>query len=217
MPRFSPAKRSWLDPGGLSKYTFSTMLRAWVVALVILAAPLLYFVKARIPLPLTSGPRRFDFAFVGTSTFWILQAGNIAESLGFFMPNIYLPSYARTLGLSSLAGTVTVALFNTSSVFRAILLGALVDRFHVTSVIKNWSCSFSLPSMGSRSFPPSPLHIQPYLRSIRRRFLVNLAGYHSRIQGDRSGCGDRFGIWNARCGKRRWQYFFWTAQRGTVD
>ena len=121
---------------GLNKYGFPIMLRAWALVLAILAGPLLYFVKARVPVTRTSSyQRRMSFGFLKRSTFWILQTGNIFESLGFFMPNIYLPTYARSLGLSTLEGTFTVVLFNTTSVFGAILMGSLTDRFHVTSVI----------------------------------------------------------------------------------
>ena len=120
---------------GLNKYSFSTMLRAWSIVLVVLSGPLLYYVKPRIPVSLSSHPRRLSFAFLKTSTFWILQTGNILESLGFFVPNIYLPTYARTLGLSSVAGTVTVSLFNTTSVFGQVILGSLIDRLHVTTVV----------------------------------------------------------------------------------
>ena len=111
------------------------MLRTWAIVLVVLSGPLLYFVKPRVPLPATLRPRRLNFAFIRTSTFWILQGGNIAQSLGFFLPNIYLPSYARTLGLSSVAGAVTLALYNATSVFGQVILGALIDRLHVTTVI----------------------------------------------------------------------------------
>jgi len=120
---------------GLYKYSSSTMLRVWAIVLVLLSGPLLYFVKPRLPVSATTYPRRLNFAFLNTSTFWVLQIGNILESLGFFIPNIYLPTYARSLGLSSVAGTVTVSLFNTKSVFGQVILGSLIDRLHVTTVI----------------------------------------------------------------------------------
>ena len=120
---------------GLNRYSSSTMLRAWAVVLVILAGPLLFYIKPRIPVSPTAHRRPLSFKFLKTSTFWVLQIGNTLEGLGFFMPNIYLPSYARTLGLSSVAGTVTVSLFNTMSVFGQVILGTLTDRLHVTTVI----------------------------------------------------------------------------------
>ena len=111
------------------------MLRCWAVVLALLTIPLLYFVKPRIPVTrAASHSRRVSFSFLQMPAFWVLQAGNIAQGLGFFMPNIYLPSYASTLGLSTTEGAVTVALFNVASVFGAVIVGSLTDRLHVTSV-----------------------------------------------------------------------------------
>ena len=120
---------------GLGKYGHSTMLRTWAITVVILSARLLYYVRPRIPHSVSSRPRRLDMSFVRTSTFWTLQAGNIMESLGFFIPNIWLPTYARSIGLSSLAETMTVILFNTTSILSQVLLKTLIDRLHVTDVI----------------------------------------------------------------------------------
>ena len=120
---------------GLSRYGFRTMLRAWAITLVLLSGPLLLFVKPRVPLALSSHTRRFDLRFLTTSTFWILEAGNIFQGLGFFIPSIYLPTYAQSLGLSALASTLTVSLSNTTSVVGAVILGALIDHLHVTTVI----------------------------------------------------------------------------------
>lgn len=121
---------------GLNQFSFSTMLRAWAVVLVVLSGPLLYYVKPRIPPSrAASHPRGLSLSFLKGSTFWILQIGNILESLGFFIPNIWLPSYARTIGLSSVSGTITLSLFNAMSVFGTVILGTLTDRLHVTTVI----------------------------------------------------------------------------------
>lgn len=51
------------------------------------------------------------------------------------MPSIYLPTYARSLGLSSAATAATVAVQNGAAVFGCIFIGMLVDRFHVATVL----------------------------------------------------------------------------------
>jgi MFS family permease len=124
---------------GLEKYGFRTMLRSWAVTLIILASPLIYYVKPRIP-PSKRGagsstPKKVSWAFLKTPTFWLLQGGNILEGLGFFIPTIYLPSYARSLNLPSTTGSLTLALFNTTSVLGQVGFGILIDRLHVTTVI----------------------------------------------------------------------------------
>ena len=120
---------------GLEKYSFRIMLRVWAIVLVVVVAPFLYFVKPRLPLSSTSRNRRFDLHFLGTSTFLLLQGGNILEGLGYFIPSIYLPTYAESLGFSSISSTLIISLANSASIFGAILLGGLSDRLHVTTVI----------------------------------------------------------------------------------
>ena len=110
------------------------MLRAWAITLVLLSGPLLFFVKPRIPVTHVTQPRPFSFRFLNTSTFWINQTANIFQGLGFFIPNIYLPTYAQSLGLSNVSAALTVSLVNTTSVFGAVLLGGLIDKLHVTTV-----------------------------------------------------------------------------------
>ena len=120
---------------GLNKYGSSTMLRAWAVVLLVLAGPLLIFVKGRIPVSRTSHPRQLNYRFLATSKFWILVSGVVFEGLGFFIPGLYLPTYAQALGMSSVDGALTVVLFNVASVFGAVIFGSLTDYVHVTSAI----------------------------------------------------------------------------------
>ncbi|KAI9729229.1 MAG: hypothetical protein M1834_007021 [Cirrosporium novae-zelandiae] len=128
-----PFIMSW----GLSKYGFRTMLRAWAVVLIVLSSPLIYYVKPRIPTShrTTTTRRPTSFQFLLSPTFWLLEAGNIVEGLGFFIPSFYLPSYGQGLGLPNLSGSLIIALINLSSIFGQIGFGALTDRLHVTTVI----------------------------------------------------------------------------------
>jgi MFS family permease len=119
----------------LNKYGFRTTLRAWSVILFVCTAPLLYFVKPRLPQSQTSRIRPFDFSFLLTTTFLIYELGNIIEALGFFLPGIYLPTYARSLGADSLASSLTVVAVNLSSVFGCVIMGSIVDKYHSTTCI----------------------------------------------------------------------------------
>ena len=120
---------------GLARWGSSTMLRAWAIVLVSLLFPILCFVKPRLPISGTSGPRRLDLTFLQSPTFWVLAAGNIAEGLGFFIPSVYLPTYVSALGFDSVVGTTSVALINAASVAGSILVGSLIDRMNVVNVI----------------------------------------------------------------------------------
>jgi MFS family permease len=100
-----------------------------------MAGPFVYFVKPCLPVLPSSGPRCVSFAFLRTPVFWLLQAGNIIESLGFFILTIYLPTYARSLGFPNVIGTIVVSLLNSTSLIGAVTIGFLVDRLDVTTVI----------------------------------------------------------------------------------
>ena len=55
--------------------------------------------------------------------------------MGYFIPSLYLPTFASSLGLSRSVGTLLVALLNAAGVVATVLMGMLCDRFHVTTVI----------------------------------------------------------------------------------
>ncbi|KAJ5232593.1 hypothetical protein N7468_005549 [Penicillium chermesinum] len=120
----------------LDKYGFRTALRAFAIALFLFTAPLVYFVKPRGPVTHSRpSPAPPNLRFLFTSTFALFQVCNIVEALGFFLPSLYLPTYAEMLGASSSLQALTVILFNVASVGGCVLMGAIVDKFHVTTCI----------------------------------------------------------------------------------
>jgi MFS family permease len=90
-------------------------------------------VKPRLPIAQSSRLRPFDLRFLKSSTFLVYQACNVIQALGFFLPTIYLPSYARSLGASNLTSSLTVILFNLASVFGCIIMGHMTDRYDATT------------------------------------------------------------------------------------
>ncbi|KAF2262877.1 MFS general substrate transporter [Lojkania enalia] len=145
----------------LNNHGFRTTLRIWSIILFLLTAPLLYFLKPRLPIPQSqsSFTRRFDLSFLKDRTFLILQAGNVLEGLGYFVPSIYLPTIATRLGASSSVSSLTVILLNIASVFGCVAMGSIIDRWHVTtcilvstigstgSIFLVWGLSTSLPPL----------------------------------------------------------------------
>ncbi|KAJ5780316.1 Major facilitator superfamily domain general substrate transporter [Penicillium paradoxum] len=120
----------------LNKYGSSTTLRAWTVTTLLTTLAALPYMKPRIPVSSSAAARRLDLSFLKQATFWMLQAGNIIQSFGYFLPTTFLPSYStHTIGLSQNTGTMLVSLFNATSVFGGIALGTLCDRFSVTNIM----------------------------------------------------------------------------------
>ncbi|KAE8390741.1 major facilitator superfamily domain-containing protein [Aspergillus alliaceus] len=118
----------------LDNYGWQTTLRICSVAIFTLAAPFMLFHKPRIPRR-TINFAQLDLSFHRNRTYLIYQAGNIIQSVGFFLPQIFLPSYAELLGAKGLQASSTITVFNISNMFGCIFIGYLADRCHVTKCI----------------------------------------------------------------------------------
>lgn len=119
----------------LARFGFETTLRVVSVIMFVLAAPFLYFHRPRIPVSKSVSYGRFNFHFLYNKTFLFYQFSNIMEALGFFLPGIFLPSYARSIGASDFVSSLTVTLLNLASVFGSVTMGHLADRYHAITCI----------------------------------------------------------------------------------
>lgn len=120
-----------------SSLTFSLHKTLRIVALIIvvLMSPAILFTKARLP---TSGPQTtpiLNLSFTKTMFFWTIQISNIIQALGYFLPINYLPSIAESIGLRGSVGSMTILCVNGAAIFGCVGVGALVDKFDVTSVL----------------------------------------------------------------------------------
>ncbi|GFF23411.1 MFS monocarboxylate transporter, putative [Aspergillus udagawae] len=118
----------------LNRYGWQTTLRACSIALFLLAAPFMTFHKPRIPIR-HSHLRQLSLRFLWDKVYLIYQLGNTMQAIGFWIPSIFLTSYARTLGASDFLASLTVTLFNLMTVFGCIFTGYFADRHHVTKCI----------------------------------------------------------------------------------
>lgn len=120
----------------LSALGFRNTLRLWAGFLLVITAPLSFLIKPRLPPSATSHVRLFNLWFLVTPAFLVYQTANIVEAMGFFLPGIYLPTYARsTLGVPSFSAASTILLVNVASVIGCVAMGWFIDRFHVTTCI----------------------------------------------------------------------------------
>ncbi|KAH8801393.1 putative MFS monocarboxylate transporter [Xylogone sp. PMI_703] len=127
-----PFVMEWL----LSNWGFRVTLRVWAIVSVVFTAPVFFFLKTRIPGSYASRlPSRSEFKFLQSPVFWLLFIGNVVQSLGYFMPTLYLPSFAVSQGWSRLIGTIALALCSAASIVGATIVGWMVDRYDVTVVL----------------------------------------------------------------------------------
>lgn len=127
-----PLVTEWI----LSRWSFRTAMRAWSIISFLLISASLVFLKPRTnKRSTTQVSRGLDVRFFKSPAFWILQVGNIFQGLGYFMPILYMPSFAADRGWPTLTGTIAVMLCNVSIVVGATSIGWIVDRYHVTTAI----------------------------------------------------------------------------------
>ncbi|EHK17349.1 uncharacterized protein TRIVIDRAFT_195286 [Trichoderma virens Gv29-8] len=120
----------------LNKYGFRTTLRIWALAVFILSAPLVWFIKPRLPFSATAHYRPFNLKFLVNRVFGLYQLTNIVQGVGYFLPGIYLPTYARVyLGAGDFPSALTLLVLNVGSVIGCVAMGTLTDRLHVTTCL----------------------------------------------------------------------------------
>ncbi|KAG5971930.1 hypothetical protein E4U55_001003 [Claviceps digitariae] len=119
----------------LHRYGFRAALRIWAVALLLMTMPLAFFIKPRLTQGANTHVKPFRLGFALTRTFILHQMENIVQGLGFFLPSIYLPMYARSLGASSFASALTLLLVNVATGFGCAAMGSLTDHLHVTTCL----------------------------------------------------------------------------------
>lgn len=120
----------------LGKYGFRITLRGFAVVLFILTGPLVYFVKPRVPIPASRpSPPPPSLRFLFTPAYALFGLCSTIQALGFFLPSIYLPTYAGITGASASLQALSLILFNSASVVGCVLMGAIVDKFDVTFCI----------------------------------------------------------------------------------
>lgn len=142
----------------LDKYGFETALRIWAGILFAATAPVAYLIRPRLPYAGAVHVRAFDLSYFTSRAFNLHQLANFVQSLGYFLPSFFLPSYARSIyGASGFMSTLTVLLVNISATAGCIIMGPMTDKLEVTKcivissvgatigVLLIWGFSTSLP------------------------------------------------------------------------
>ncbi|KAF5383416.1 hypothetical protein D9757_006144 [Collybiopsis confluens] len=133
------------------------------ISLAILILPCLIFLKPRLPVPKKVSIPKLNMQFMRSRAFWILFIGNLLQGLGNFIPYLYLPTFASSLGLRTVYGTMGVALLNGASIIGMILIGWMSDyNLRVSMILSSigsslavfllWGLSPTVPSYAIFSF-----------------------------------------------------------------
>lgn len=112
----------------LTKYGYSTTLRASAVAMVVLTGPLLPALKGRLPPAEQSAIARTNWSFLKKPLFWVYCGSTLTQGLGFFFPSVYLPSYATAIGLKPSKGALILATMSIAQVLGQFAFGYMSDK-----------------------------------------------------------------------------------------
>ena len=97
----------------LKNFSYKTAVLSLAIGYGTFGAVALYFIRERIPVPKYrhEGRRyRMPTSFLRKQTFYAFCGCILLTSFGNFLPAVYLPSYARDIGLSDDKGTLLVAM-----------------------------------------------------------------------------------------------------------
>ncbi|CAG8207252.1 unnamed protein product [Penicillium salamii] len=122
----------------LSRFSFKVTMWAWSVGMIILVCPFLPFVKPRTPIGVDVAPRpqNLSFKFLRSPAFIVFQLGSVLQSIGYFAPSLYLPTYSRTVvGASDVGITAPLTSLNAGTVIGFVLVGYWTDHWHAANVI----------------------------------------------------------------------------------
>ncbi|KAJ0357539.1 hypothetical protein COL154_010021 [Colletotrichum chrysophilum] len=119
-----PFLLEWL----LAKYGYQTTLRAMAVVQFATIFPVIPLLKGRLPVSRQGTLRKDDFTFFKKPLFYCFALVNLLEALGYYIPSLYLPTYATSLGLSGTTGALILAANNLAMIFGQLALGYVSDR-----------------------------------------------------------------------------------------
>ncbi|PMD60380.1 MFS general substrate transporter [Hyaloscypha bicolor E] len=118
----------------LHSYGYATTVRAFAIGIFILVGPMLPLLKPRLlPLVHTNTPSEttLDTTVFTNPLFYSASLSNIFQGLAFFLPFVYLPSYAHDIGLNNAQSTLALSFLNTSQIIGQIGIGYLSDHHSI--------------------------------------------------------------------------------------
>ena len=116
----------------LTRYGYRTTLRAFAVGIFALSGPAIVQLRGRDRgWVVRSGFEVNTPAYFHSSHFYLLALSNLFQGFAFYLPLIYLPSYATDMGYSPKKGALLLALANAAQVVGQIVFGQLSDKINV--------------------------------------------------------------------------------------
>ncbi|KAK7047429.1 hypothetical protein VNI00_006660 [Paramarasmius palmivorus] len=122
-------------PTLISSQGISKALRYMSIGLVVSIAPMLPLVRGRLPeirSPRARAPARMmlgEKAWLTNMTFWVVLIANTLQGFGYFVPVLWLPTFASALEIDATRASIALAMLNGGSAVGRVYLGYLCDKF----------------------------------------------------------------------------------------
>ncbi|CAE6482851.1 unnamed protein product [Rhizoctonia solani] len=118
-------------PSIIRPYGTSLTLRYLSIVVFVLLSAILPFIRPRLP----EDRIRYISRSSGTKwstnkSFWLLLCVTVLQGFAYFLPVIYLPTFAQDMKLSDSQASLALALLNGTSVISRVVLGHLSDIFN---------------------------------------------------------------------------------------
>lgn len=104
-------------------------LRLWAIAMAITITPSIHFlIKGRLPDSQRTARRKINFKFLRNPVFLLVAVTNLLQGMAFFIPTIFLPSYAADLRIPAIQTSLLLSFLNLASTLGQAFTGYLADR-----------------------------------------------------------------------------------------
>ncbi|KAL2066173.1 hypothetical protein VTL71DRAFT_2244 [Oculimacula yallundae] len=116
----------------LEKFGYAMTLRIYAVATVAIVGPAILLVRSRTR-HLTEPPKvkKIDYSVLKKPIFFSLSICNFLQGLVFYLPAIFIPSFAATLSIPPTQRSILLVLLNLSQIVGLLLIGPLSDSINV--------------------------------------------------------------------------------------
>ncbi|KAI4140413.1 MAG: hypothetical protein LQ341_003844, partial [Variospora aurantia] len=111
----------------LHKYGPANTLRLSALGLLLLCGPCLPLLKPRTPVPCNESAPCMDYSFLKMPLFYFFALAQLLQGLAYYVPLIYLPSYATSLGLSGTMGALLLVVASFTQVLGQMAFGFVSD------------------------------------------------------------------------------------------
>ncbi|PVH83628.1 MFS general substrate transporter [Cadophora sp. DSE1049] len=112
----------------LQKYGYAMTLRIYAVATVIIVGPAILLIRSRTRhLPKPPKADKIDYSVLKKPIFASLSICNFLQGLVFYLPSIFIPSFAADISLSPTQRSILLVLINLSQIIGLLSIGHISD------------------------------------------------------------------------------------------